>query len=157
MSYDPEYRKWVERQTAKIKADGTGDPDEVYQVYRGLPVFRIKVEDDPPQHRYVAPGSRARDYDKLREKIDQKLDEPQSRQAKPKTPTGGGKASNEAKYFELWQNCQVELEDMKRREAKTLSKVKELQDKMEELSKTQTQLKSQLNASEAQLKELKKK
>ena len=152
MSYDPEYRKWVERQTTKMKADETGESTEIYQVYRGMPVFRVKVADDPPQYRYVAPGSRARDFDRLREKIDQKLDEAPSKKSRGKV-----KQSSEAQYFEKWQDCQVELEDTKRREAGMLSKLKELQEKMEELSKTQTQLKNQLKASEAQLKDLKKK
>lgn len=159
MSYDPKYRKWVERRTDKKEVEGLSESNEIYQVYRGMPVFRVKVGDNPPQYRFIAPGTRAREFDRLCEKIDQKLDKTPTNRVRDKVSRKDAdkQDSYEATYFQKWQNCQVELEDMKRREIRMLSKLEELQVKMDELGLAQLQLKNQLKASEELIKDLKKK
>ncbi|EMR74139.1 hypothetical protein MCGE09_00167 [Thaumarchaeota archaeon SCGC AB-539-E09] len=168
MSYDPLYREWVERLTNKKEAEGLSESNELYQVYRGVPVFRVKVRDDPPQYRFLAPvvSGRTRDFNRISKKIDQRLDKTQSTRVREKAPRKDEaiQFSNEVTYFQKWQNCQMELEDMKRRETSLASKLDEFQAKMDELSSARTQLrkqvtdlKKQLEASEAIISDLNKK
>jgi len=154
MSYDPKYREWAEKLT--------NESNELFQVYRGMPVFRVKIRDDPPQYRFMAPIARAREFNILREKIDQQLDKSPGDRARDKASTKA--EDNEIVYFRKWQDCQAELEDMKRRETVMSSKVKEIQVKMEEISsarlhlqKEVADLRTQLRDYEAIVAELKKK
>ena len=158
MSYDPKYREWVEKHTKKEA--GQREVNEFYQTYRGVPVIRVKARDDPPLYHFLAPivRGKTRQFERVCKKIDRQLDKPSGKRVRKRAD------SDDLSYFQKWQNCQVELSDMKRREANMLSKVKELQAKVDELSSTQIQqkkdlieLKKQLKASKAQISELNKK
>jgi hypothetical protein len=168
LSYDPKYREWVEIITDKKEAEGSSKSNELYQVYRGIPVIRVKVRDNPPLYRFVAPvvTGRARDFERLREKIDQQLNKTKSPSIRYKVSRKdvADKDSDEVTYFQKWQDCQVELEYMKRREKGMVSKLEELEAKMNELSAARTHLqkevadlKNQLKASQALISDLNKK
>ena len=168
MSYDPKYREWVEKLTKKQEEKGLGGSNELFQVYRGVPVFRFKIKENPPQYRFRAPlvSGRTGDLDRLCKKIDRRLDKTPSIRVRDKAPKKNVdiQGSDDVSYFKKWQNSQVELEDMKRRETSMVSKLKELQDKMDELSTARAQLrqevtdiKNQLRVSEATISDLNKK
>jgi len=168
MSYDPTYREWVEILTNKKEAKGSSGSNELYKVYRGIPVIRVKVRDNPPLYRFVAPvvTGRTGDFNRLCEKIDQELDKTKSNRIRYKVSRKDvdEKESDEVTYFQKWQNSQMELEDMKRRDSGLASKQEELQAKMDELSSARTQLRNevtdlrkQLEASEAIISDLKNK
>jgi chromosome segregation ATPase len=153
MSYDPKYREWVENLTRASY--------QLFQVYRGVPVFRLKVGDNPPQYRFLSPVAQENEYNKLCEKIDQQLDKPPAGLTRAKKKEAEQDAIS---YFQKWQECQAELEDLKRREAGMLSKVEELRVKVEEINTVRTQqqkeladLRNQLRTYEAMVAELKKK
>ena len=164
MSYDPKYRDWVEKHAQG--AEESSELNELYQVYRGVPVLRVKVKDNPPQYRFRAPKARAKNFDRLSKKIDRQLDKTPRTRVKDKTSRKDkdNQDSDEVTYFQKWQNSQMELEDMKRRDASLASNQEELQVKMNELSLARTQLRNevtdlrkQLEASEATISDLNKK
>jgi chromosome segregation ATPase len=135
MNYDPKYRDWVEKFLEENKTQGT----ELLEPYRNTPVIRTKIRENPPQYRFHAPliSGRMRTLERLREKIDQRLDKTPSAREKGKVTRRvvDVKGDEGVSYFLKWQNCQLELEDMKRREAGLVSKLEELQGKMDELGK----------------------
>jgi len=160
MSYDPKYNEWIEK-ISKIETAKTGESSKVYQVYKGIPIIRTKIKDNPPQYQFIAPVARAKDLDGLREKIDQRLDKTTSRTSRASRKEA---EKDETTYFQKWQDCQIELEDLKRRETNMLSKVEELQTKADQLSLEQSRLRkeaadlrNQLKASEELIRDLKKK
>jgi len=155
MSYDPKYRKWVEKLTNKYQAASMSESNKLIEVYRGIPVFQEKVKDNPPEYRFRAPRVRSRTIERLHEKIDKQLDTTASAHV--------DKQDSESSYRQKYENCQVELLDMKRREASMLSKLEEIQDKVDELNAVQLRLKeeavdlrSQLKASKALISDLNK-
>ena len=155
MSYDPKYRKWVEKLTNKYQAASLSESNKLIEVYRGIPVFQEKVKDNPPEYRFRAPRVRSRTIERLHEKIDKQLDTTASAHV--------DKQDSESSYRQKYENCQVELLDMKRREASMLSKLEEIQDKVDELNAVQLRLKeeavdlrSQLKASKALISDLNK-
>ena len=155
MSYDPKYRKWVEKLTNKYQAASMSESNKLIEVYRGIPVFQEKVKDNPPEYRFRAPRVRSRTIERLHEKIDKQLDTTASAHV--------DKQDSESSYRQKYENCQVELLDMKRREASMLSKLEEIQDKVDDLNAVQLRLKeeavdlrSQLKASKALISDLNK-
>ncbi|MFA9496838.1 MAG: hypothetical protein ACERKS_13085, partial [Candidatus Bathyarchaeota archaeon] len=103
-----------------------------------------------------APRVRSRTIERLHEKIDKQLDTTAS--------TRVDKQDSEDSYRQKYENCQVELLDMKRREASMLSKLEEIQGKVDELNAAQLRLKeeavdlrSELKASKALISDLNKK
>jgi chromosome segregation ATPase len=110
--------------------------------------------------------NRTRDIDRLHKRIDKRLDEIPSSGSRDKTSKRDvdNQDSDEGSYFQRWQDCQIELGDLKRREGSMLSKMKELQVKVDELSsallrlqKEATDLRSKLKASETMISDLNKK
>ena len=155
MSYDPKYRKWVEKLTNKYQAASLSESNKLIEVYRSIPVFREKVKDKPPEYRFRAPRVRSRTIERLHEKIDKQLDITASARV--------DKQDSEASYRQKYENSQLELQDMKRREASMLSKLEEIQGKVDELNAVQLRLKeeavdlkSELKASKALISDLKK-
>ena len=155
MSYDPKYRKWVEKLTNQNQAMGLSESNELIEVYRGIPVFREKIKDNPPEYRFRAPRARSRKIDKLYEKIDKQLDTAKSSKV--------DNQDSEGSYRHKWENCQVELGDMKRREARMLSDIEEIQVKVDGLSSEILRLKeeavdlrSQLKSAKVKISELNK-
>lgn len=127
MSYDDKYRKWVEKETKKNRAMGLSDTEKVYEVYRGMPVLREKINENPPEYRFRAPRIRARKIERLHEKIDKKLD----------TIIPSQKIQDsEGSYRQKWENSQIELSDAKKREDKLLSEIEVIQRNVDEM-KTQ--------------------
>ena len=156
MSYDPKYRKWVEKLTNNYQAMGLSESNKLIEVYRGIPVFREKIKDNPPEYRFRSPRVRSRKIDRHHEKIDKQLDTTPSARV--------DKQDSEDSYRQKYENCQVELLDMKRREVSMLSKLEEIQDKVDELNAVQLRLKeeavdlrSELKASKALISDLNKK
>ena len=160
MSYDQKYNEWVEKVT-KIEATRAGESSKVYKIYQGIPIIRSKVKDYPPQYHYLSPLATGKDIIKLQEKIDKIL----NKANQPKKPViRTAVPESDATYFQKWQDCQIELDDLKRREAKILSRVDELQAQVNQLSSEQarlrkeaTDLRGQLKASEDLVKELQNK
>jgi len=146
MSYDPKYRKWVEKQTKQHQAVGMSDTNKLVEVYRGIPIFREKVKNDPPEYRFRAPRARSRKMDRLHEKLDKQLDKPQSAK----------KQDSEGSYRQKYENSQLELEDMKRREANRLSELEDIQSKVDKLSKVVETLQNEAVVLKSQLEESKK-
>lgn len=127
MSYDDKYRKWVEKETKKNLAMGLSDIEKVYEVYRGMPVLREKINENPPEYRFRAPRIRARKIERLHEKIDKKLD----------TIIPSQKIQDsDGLYRQKWENSQIELSDAKKREDKLLSEIEVIQRNVDEM-KTQ--------------------
>ena len=147
MSYDPKYRKWVEKLTNKYQAASLSESNKLIEVYRGIPVFQEKVKDDPPEYRFRAPRARSRKIDRLHEKIDKQLDTTASARV--------DKQDSEASYRQKYENSQLELQDMKRREASMLSKLEEIQSKVDNLSKAVKTLQNEAVGLKSQLKESK--
>jgi chromosome segregation ATPase len=156
MSYDPKYRKWVEKQTKQHLAAGMSESNKLVEVYRGIPIFQEKVKNDPPEYRFRAPRARSRKIERLHEKLDKHLDT---------TPnTSLENQDSEGSYRQKYENCQIELKDMKRREARRLSDLEKIQGKVDELNasvvrlqKEADDLRSQLKESKAIIKEYNKK
>lgn len=158
MSYDQKYSEWVEN-LIKIEVARTGELTKVYKVYQGIPIILTRIKDNPPQYQYISPLARSDDLTKLQEKIDE-------RTRKTNTPSKSKRnvaEQDSATYFQKWQVCQIELDDLKRREAETLARLEELQAKADQLSSEQIRLRkeamdlrSQLEASEAIIKDLQK-
>ena len=148
MSYDPKYRKWVEKLTKKYQAASLSESNKLIEVYRGIPVFREKVKDDPPEYRFRAPRVRSRTIDRLHEKIDKKLDTTAN--------TRVDKQDSESSYRQKYENSQLELKDMKRREASLLSKIEAIRSKVDKLSKAVETLQNEAVGLKSQLKESKK-
>jgi len=148
MNYNPEYQEWVERQLKRPER-------ELHEVYRGIPVFRLKVSDDPVEYHFRAPivKGRIEDIDTLHEMIDRQLDEPPSSHVKASRRGGGKLDKDEATYFHKWQDCRVELEDMKRREAKMLAEVEKLRGRVEEISSARMLLEKDVTDLRSQVKE----
>ena len=147
MSYDPKYRKWVEKQTKQHQAAGLSESNKLVEVYRGIPIFKEKVKNDPPEYRFRAPRARSRKIDRLHEKLDKQLDT---------TPnTREENQDSEGSYRQKYENSQLELQDMKRREASMLSKLDEIQVKVDELNAAQLRLKKEAADLRSQLKESK--
>jgi chromosome segregation ATPase len=156
MSYDPKYRKWVEKLTNKYQAASLSESNKLIEVYRGIPVFREKIKDNPPEHRFRSPRVRSRKIDRHHEKIDKQLDTTSSARI--------DKRDSETSYRQKYENSQLELQDMKKREASMLSKLEEIQGKVDELNAAQLRLKeeaddlrSELKASKALISDLNKK
>jgi hypothetical protein len=156
MSYDSKYKEWVEKTSNKST--------KLFKVYRGVPVLQAKMRDNPPQYSYISPVALAMDYDALREKIDNSLDKASPTRTAGKAASRKTDKQDEASYYLKWQDCQLELADMKRREASNISMVQELRTKVEEISTTRSQmekeiseLKSKLATYEKMVEELKKK
>ena len=156
MSYDPKYRKWVEKLTNKYQATSLSESNKLIEVYRSIPVFQEKVKDNPPEYRFRAPRVRSRTIERLHEKINKQLDTTAS--------TRVDKQDSEDSYRQKYENSQLELQDMKRREASMLSKLEEIQGKVDELNAAQLRLKeeavdlrSELKASKALISDLNKK
>ena len=147
MSYDSKYTKWVE---SIIKGFESKD---VYQVYRGVPILRVKTSDNPPQYNYMSPLGANTDIDKLRARLDKRVDSELKAAKKLKE----GKSSDELNYFKKWEDCQMELELYKKREKETLTKLKELQGKVDEISAAKIQLEKEASYLRNQVKELQKK
>jgi hypothetical protein len=152
MSYESKYREWVEKHTRQ-ESGGKNKSEQIYQVYRGVPVFRVKLRDDPPRYRFLSPLGRARKYDRLREKIDNRLDKTPDKEkaSRRSADTDDSKAS----YFQKWQNCQLELSDMKKREATMLAKLEEFQIKFNELDMVKSQLQKEVTDLRALVADLK--
>jgi len=147
MSYDPKYRKWVEKQTKQHQTMGMSESNKLVEVYRGIPIFKEKVKNDPPEYRFRAPRARSRKIDRLHEKLDKQLDT---------TPnTREENQDSEGSYRQKYENSQLELQDMKRREASMLSKLDEIQVKVDELNAAQLRLKKEAADLRSQLKESK--
>ena len=156
MNYDPKYRKWVEKLTNKNQAMNMSESNKLIEVYRSIPVFREKVKDNPPEYRFRAPRVRSRTIERLHEKIDKQLDTTASARV--------DKQDSEDSYRQKYENSQLELQDMKRREASMLSKLEEIQGKVDELNAAQLRLKeeavdlrSELKASKNLISDLNKK
>ena len=156
MSYDPKYRKWVEKLTKKYQEASLSESNKLIEVYRSIPVFREKVKDNPPEYRFRAPRVRSRTIERLHEKIDKQLDTTPSARV--------DKQDSEDSYRQKYENSQLELQDMKRREVSMLSKLEEIQGKVDELNAAQLRLKeeavdlrSELKASKALISDLNKK
>ena len=152
MSYDLEYKEWVEKLLAKSGR-------EFHNVYRGIPVVRLKSRGDPPRYRYRAPVVRGGvdEYEVLCEKIDEYLEDPSiGRVEASKKPADKIEKDEAAIYYQKWQDCQVELEDMRRREAKILADVEKLRDRMEEISSARMQLEKDVTDLKSQVKEYEK-
>ncbi len=126
---------------------GLSESNKLVEVYRGIPIFREKVKDDPIEYRFRAPRARSRKIDRLHEKLDKQLDTTQSTRAE--------KQDSESSYRQKWENSQVELGDMKRREANMLSDLETIQGKVDELSKTVVQLQNEAVDLRSQLEESK--
>ncbi len=148
MSYDPKYRKWVEKQTKQHQTAGMSESNKLVEVYRGIPIFKEKVKNDPPEYRFRAPRARSRKIERLHEKLDKQLDKPQSTRAE--------KQDSEASYRQKYENSQLELEDMKRREASRLSDLEKIQGKVDELNASVVRLQKEAVDLRSQLKESKK-
>lgn len=152
MSYDPEYKEWVEKLLAKSGR-------ELHKVYRGIPVIRLTSRGDPPRYRYRAPVVRGGvdEYEVLCEKIDGYLENPSiGRVEASKKPVEKIEKDEAVLYYQKWQDCQVELEDMKRREAKILADVEKLRGRMEEISSARIQLEKDVTELKSQVKEYEK-
>jgi chromosome segregation ATPase len=148
MSYEPMYRKWVEKETKKNKAMRLSETDDLYEVYRGMPILREKLNDNPPEYRFRAPRIRARTIEKLHNKIDKKLDQTVPSQRKQDT---------EKSYRQKWENSQIELSDLKIREAKMLSEFEAVQKKVEKMRTQVSKLEKESVSLKNQLKEAKSK
>ena len=146
----------VEKQTKQHQASGLSESNKLFEVYRGIPVFREKVKNDPPEYRFRAPRARSRTIDRLREKLDKQLDTP--------TNSKVDNQDSEGSYRQKWENCQVELEDTKRREARMLSDIEKIQGKVDGLSteilrlkEEAVDLRTQIKAAKATISELENK
>ena len=131
------------------------DTDEVYEVYRGIPVLREKINENSSDYRFRAPRIRARMIKRLHEKIDKKLDTVKLPQNIP---------DSEGSYFQKWENSQLELSDMKKREDKMLSEIEVIQRKVVEmktqisnLQKESVDLKTQLREAKSKIDKIPKK
>ena len=93
------------------------------------------------------------DIDKLRARLDKRVDSELKAAKKLKE----GKSSDELNYFKKWEDCQMELELYKKREKETLTKLKELQGKVDEISAAKIQLEKEASYLRNQVKELQKK
>ena len=151
MSYEPKYKRWVEKQTSK---DTTSN--EVIEVYRGVPIIQEKIKDNPVEYRLKSPKARARNIKKLREKIDKQLDTVSEPRVSSK--------DYEGLYRQKFEESQKELVDLQRRDNLTQSKVKGFQVKVDELSGEVLRLKEeavdlrrQLDESKATISEYNKK
>jgi chromosome segregation ATPase len=137
MSYNSEYQEWVEKFIKKKESQGQADTTELYQVHRGVPILRIRVKENPPQYRFRAPliSGRMRDLDRLRVKVDQRLDGTPGADDRKRASMKASEVqrSDEISYYLNWQNCQFEIEKMRRRETGLISKLDELQKKVSEL------------------------
>jgi hypothetical protein len=156
MSFDPEYKDWVEKFSKKVMKMGSSD--QIYKVYRGVPVFQVKLNDDPPRYRYQSPIGRSAKYDRLLEKIDKKLDPPVNKSARKKVRDLSKDKEDSVDYYAKWQSCQEALHEMKKREEATLAKVevfeikfKEMQNEVVELRTIAADLRKQLADTRKQL------
>ena len=156
MSYDPKYQEWVKKTS--------NQSTQLYKVYRGVPVLQAKMRDNPPQYSYISPLALAMEYNALIEKIDKQLEKAPSSRPVSKPSARDINNQEAVSYYLEWQDCQLELSDMKRREADTLVTVSELRAKVETISRTRSQmeqelsdLKSKLATYEKMIEELKKK
>jgi hypothetical protein len=133
MSFDPEYKDWVEKFSKKNEK--MGGSDQIYKVYRGVPIFQVKLDDDPPRYRYQSPMERSAKYDRLCEKIDKRLDPPVSKPSRKKARGSSKDTEDRVDYYARWQNCQEALYEMEKREEATLAKVEEFEFKFKEMQK----------------------
>ena len=133
MSYDPKYENWVKKFLDPNRARKSGIQFEFHEVYRDIPILSRKYEDDPSKYRYKAPVTKGtvKNIKNLHDKLDQYIESVQSKSMTSYDKMGEPHKSDEKSNFWKWQNCQVELEEMKRREADVANRLKDLQEKIE--------------------------
>jgi hypothetical protein len=157
LSYDIKYKEWVEKHLQGTQE--SGESYELFEVYREIPVLRVKERDDPPRYRFMAPilNNMARDIDRIHSRIDRRLDKaPKSRDREKAPKKDADRKDSDVDYFLKWQNCQVELMDMKKREEALRARVEDLQAKVNELSAVQQKLKKEAAELRNQLKNAEK-
>ena len=134
MSYDSKYKGWVEKTLVSV-ADSV-DPKKVFEVYKGIPVIREKLQDDPVEYRFHSPLGRSKDIQTLHTKIDNRLEKPEGTR---KTSGRSGSADSQVDYYIKWQNCQMENSDLKK-------KIDEYRVKFEEIDSAKSRLEKEIEA-----------
>lgn len=106
-------------------------------VYRRVPILKIKQSDNPEKYRYMSPLGARDELEKIHDVIDKKLDKEEKKsQRERKKPEDNA----ELTYFKKWENCQMELDLMKKREAEYISQLKKLEARVDEISKSNIML-----------------